>query len=68
MALLEEMCHWLQKPISGLFLLALPVTCRLYVNSQLLPQHHDCLPAAMLPSMIVMDLLSETVNKLPSIL
>lgn len=36
------------------------------MDSQLLLQQHACLPATMLPIMMFMDSLSETVNKSPN--
>ena len=42
--------NWLSKnPLSFHF------TCELDVSSQLLPQHHDCLPGAMLPAVVTRD-------------
>lgn len=75
MAVWEEVCHYwwsgdkVQKPMLGPVVLELPPSRPRNFghngNSQLLFQHHACLPDATILTMIVMDSSSETVGKTP---
>lgn len=65
-----EVGHWgwalrFQKPMEDPVYLSLPLDCGSDVNSQLLPQCHNCLPAAMLPVITVMESPSSTISKSP---
>jgi hypothetical protein len=67
MALLEKMCHWRwalkskkyrPSPVNSLSLIHVDND----MSSQMLLQCHSCLPAIMLPTVMVIDSLSEIIS------
>lgn len=70
MTLLEEICNWewalrFQTPRHSYLSIYLffPIVKRSDVSCELLLHHYACLPTVMLPIMMVMNSISETLSK-----